>query len=190
MTARIGLVALTPAERQRRHLARHGERIRARRRKVYSANLDASRASGREKTNLRYANIPAHREKVKLNARARHLWICFRLTPEEYATISAFQGGVCAGCGDAPRGVRLAVDHCHKTGRIRGLLCWLCNRAAGLLKDRAHAAAGLSIYLTSPTAPQALGKETFGLIGRAKANKKVKIYGDPMMYAAFIKAVE
>lgn len=89
------------------------------------------------------------------------------------------QGGVCAGCGQAPRGISLAVDHDHTTGRVRGLLCWLCNRAIGILRDNAQAANRLGAYLTAPTAPAALGKETYGLIGKAKANKKVKVYGPP-----------
>lgn len=112
-------------------------------------------------------------------ATARNWWVCYRLTPEEYDAILAFQGGVCAGCGEPPRGIRLAVDHCHKTGRIRGLLCWLCNRAIGILRDNAKAAANLGRYLAAPTAPVALGKETYGLIGKAKASKKVKVYGPP-----------
>ena len=113
-------------------------------------------------------------------ARKRALWILYRLTPDEYNSILAFQGGVCAGCGEAPHGRALAVDHDHKTGRIRGLLCWLCNRAIGILRDNATAASRLGVYLTSPTAPRALGKETYGLIGKAKANKKVKVYGPPV----------
>jgi hypothetical protein len=38
----------------------------------------------------------------------------------------------------------------------------------------------LGKYLKSPTAPAALGKETYGLIGKAKASKKVKVYGPPV----------
>ena len=115
----------------------------------------------------------------EMTARQRALWICYRITEEEYDAILIYQRGVCAGCGRPPNGIRLAVDHCHKTGRIRGLLCWLCNRAIGILRDNATAAANLGNYLKTPTAPLALGKETYGLIGQAKASKKIKIYGPP-----------
>jgi len=37
------------------------------------------------------------------------------------------QGGVCAICGNPPKTRRLDVDHDHKTGVIRGLLCFTCN---------------------------------------------------------------
>jgi hypothetical protein len=114
-----------------------------------------------------------------MTARQRSLWLLYRLSEEEYDSILTYQGGVCAGCGEPPHGIRLAVDHCHKTGRIRGLLCWLCNRAIGILRDKAQTASRLGAYLTTPTAPAALGKETYGLIGKAKANKKVKVYGPP-----------
>lgn len=115
-----------------------------------------------------------------MTARERHLWICYRLTEEEYAAVLAFQGGVCAGCGRPPNGINLAVDHDHKTGRIRGLLCWLCNRAIGIVRDKAQTLTRLGLYLAVPSAPLALGKETFGLIGQAKASKKVKLYGPPI----------
>jgi hypothetical protein len=115
-------------------------------------------------------------------ARARALWLKYRLTVEKYDKILLHQGGVCAGCGEPPRKTRLAVDHDHKTGRIRGLLCWLCNRAIGILRDRAKTAANLGAYLASPTAPAALGEETYGLIGKAKSKKKM-VYGPPIELA-------
>ena len=50
------------------------------------------------------------------------------------------QGGVCAICGDPPRGgktawARLNVDHDHKGGKVRALLCADCNHGIGKLKD-------------------------------------------------------
>lgn len=70
-------------------------------------------------------------------ARARrHLLNKYDLTPEEYADLLAGQGGACAICGaPPPPHRRLAVDHCHDTGRVRGLLCGHCNRALGLLGE-------------------------------------------------------
>jgi hypothetical protein len=46
------------------------------------------------------------------------------------------QGGKCAICGRTPSvNYRLGVDHCHKTGMFRGLLCMSCNWAIGRLSD-------------------------------------------------------
>jgi hypothetical protein len=114
-----------------------------------------------------------------VTARERLLWTCYRLSEKEYYSILQFQGGVCAGCGEPPHGRHLAVDHEHRTGRIRGLLCWHCNRAIGIARDKADALLRLGAYLKSPTAPAALGREAYGLIGKAKASKKVKVYGPP-----------
>ncbi len=51
------------------------------------------------------------------------------VSDEEYARLFAKQGGGCAICGNPPKTRRLDVDHDHKTGRVRGLLCHRCNRA-------------------------------------------------------------
>ena len=57
--------------------------------------------------------------------RARHLGV----TDEAYAELLERQGGVCAICGKPPKdgGRRFNVDHDHRTGAVRGLLCWTCN---------------------------------------------------------------
>jgi hypothetical protein len=56
----------------------------------------------------------------------------------EYDAMFEKQNGLCAIC-DAPppnhHKKRLNIDHCHTSGRIRGLLCDACNRGIGLLKD-------------------------------------------------------
>lgn len=56
----------------------------------------------------------------------------YGITRVEYDTILAAQGGHCAVC---PATEGLDVDHCHKRGKVRGILCGPHNRALGLLQD-------------------------------------------------------
>lgn len=51
----------------------------------------------------------------------------YGLTPEEYDRLLALQGGRCAICRNRPGKKRLAVDHHHQEGHVRGLLCGRCN---------------------------------------------------------------
>lgn len=59
--------------------------------------------------------------------RAGRLRRTYGITPEEYDEMLVHQGGVCAICLKPPAARRLAVDHDHRTGLIRGLLCAFCN---------------------------------------------------------------
>lgn len=52
-----------------------------------------------------------------------------RLDDADYAARLEAQGGGCALCGAKPKNRRLDVDHDHRTGEVRGLLCHRCNRA-------------------------------------------------------------
>lgn len=60
----------------------------------------------------------------------------YGLTPAAFDELLASQGGRCVICGtDAPRGHGWAVDHCHNTLIVRGVLCSPCNTGIGQFKD-------------------------------------------------------
>lgn len=65
----------------------------------------------------------------------------FGISRQEYAELFHKQNGVCAICNNAETATRmgkikaLAVDHCHDTGMVRGLLCSDCNTGIGKLKE-------------------------------------------------------
>ena len=69
---------------------------------------------------------------------------------KDYQKLLEAQNHKCAICGSPPpnnRKTRLAIDHCHKTGKVRGLLCDRCNRSIGLLKDDVNILAKAIEYL-------------------------------------------
>lgn len=60
----------------------------------------------------------------------------YGITWDQYQSLITAQNNLCAICnkGESPKR-RLAIDHCHRTGRVRGLLCIKCNRALGYFGD-------------------------------------------------------
>lgn len=79
----------------------------------------------------------AHQKKAYATIKGRNLKRLYGITLEEYEAMLLKQGGVCAICGLTERveGRALAVDHCHATGAVRGLLCSACNIALGKFED-------------------------------------------------------
>lgn len=95
----------------------------------------------------------------KAAARALRLEKTYGLGPGQYEAMYAAQGGVCALCKVATGKTKaLAVDHDHKTGFVRGLLCGPCNKILGHARDDTdyfHRCVG---YLLSPPAHKTIGK--------------------------------
>ena len=92
-----------------------------------------------------YKTNEQYREKQKCLARSRtqeqrrgQLMSQYGLTNNDYARMLQEQNGKCAICGsesgDKTR-KHLYVDHCHKSGIVRGLLCCNCNHMLGKVKD-------------------------------------------------------
>lgn len=72
----------------------------------------------------------------------------YKISYEQYNKMHKEQAGLCAICSKPENTKKLAVDHCHNTGRIRGLLCFRCNSALGKLQDSIELMQKAIIYLT------------------------------------------
>ena len=59
----------------------------------------------------------------------------YGLSEHDWNEMLLRQDNMCALCREAFTGQRIMVDHCHKTGCVRGLLCIQCNTMLGMAKD-------------------------------------------------------
>lgn len=148
------LAAMTPEAREA-----YLNRERARSRAYYRENTEA--ASGRFKQ-----YYEANREAL-IQRSVRQVCISkYGLKIEDRDALLASQDGKCAICEKAVKfgvgrsgyDVCAAVDHCHATDRVRGVLCMNCNRSLGLMRDspaRLRAAAAYLERTASRTAEAA-----------------------------------
>jgi hypothetical protein len=130
-------------EAQRAHLENNREKINARRREYYKKNAEKMKPGFHQRY---HSDKDAHTDK-RLKRK-------FGITLDEYNAMFSLQGGVCAVCGTEPNIKdkngnirRLAVDHDHKTGRVRQLLCNACNTSIGLVKENISTLVGMIDYI-------------------------------------------
>ena len=95
----------------------------------------------------------------------------YGITLEQYNTLFQLQNGLCGICGKSEStrrrkkthgNERLAVDHCHETGVVRGLLCFKCNTAIGSLGDNEEMVMRVIFYLTNSLKNSRGGKFIIG----------------------------
>lgn len=98
---------------------------------------------------------PSIYERIEWPSKLKRL---YGITVDQYESILNDQNQVCAICQSknsysrkykliGPEKTKFSVDHCHVTGKVRGLLCSRCNRALGLIGDNAESAQRMSEYL-------------------------------------------
>lgn len=94
---------------------------------------------------------PSHQAAINRRSKLKRN---YGLTLEQYEQMRSAQGGLCAICGTGDPGGRgghvgsFVVDHCHDTGKIRGLLCHACNTGIGSLRDSVEVLASAIGYLS------------------------------------------
>jgi ethanolamine ammonia-lyase large subunit len=71
----------------------------------------------------------------------------YGLTTEMVARMSALQNHKCALCKQRKK---LVIDHCHSTGKVRGLLCHRCNTSLGWIETHPVVLSRLAKYLDKP----------------------------------------
>ncbi len=122
--------------------ARNKDKINAKRRdRLLTDKEYANRL--REVGRIRYAKNPNAHRNLRLKSE-------YGITLDEYMNMYESQGGKCAICGDThPSKGRhgLVVDHCHKKGHVRKLLCSKCNTGLGQFRDNAELLARAIEYI-------------------------------------------
>jgi hypothetical protein len=142
----------------KRHYHRNIEKMRAKdraryaeRREEVSARKRAAYAADRENkiaTVVRWQN--RNPEKVKQSQKERNLWRWYGLTMKDFESLFLKQGSMCPIClCKSPEGKNpWHVDHDHKTGQVRGILCSPCNLMLGHAKDNPQTLRAAIVYLT------------------------------------------
>lgn len=100
----------------------------------------------------------AFRQATKDRAHEAMVARTYGLAPGQYEALYEAQGGRCAVdfCRATGKSKKLAVDHDHKTGEVRGLLCRTHNLLIGYNQDRPEVFDSLAEYLRNPPARRVL----------------------------------
>lgn len=114
------------------------EKIRTRERLRYARNPDPKRRQSRESCRARSLKTPRWWIERKYN-----------ITKEQWDALFESQNFCCAVCGSPDPKTKHGwqTDHCHATGKVRGILCYGCNTAAGAMRDDATAIKKLASYI-------------------------------------------
>lgn len=98
----------------------------------------------------RAAYMRAWYQKNPIKKKEYDLKKLYGITLAEYEALLVEQDGKCAICGQKDEYFNLAVDHCHGTNRVRGLLCVGCNRGIGIFRDSPDLLMKAVEYLKNP----------------------------------------
>lgn len=88
------------------------------------------------------------RDRSKESSRNRSIKNKYGITTDQFAEMLVSQRGRCAICGGVEMSGPMNIDHCHETGRVRGLLCSKCNHLLGNARDDQEILNAAIVYLS------------------------------------------
>lgn len=110
----------------------------------WKCNLQKSNVAGKDHTRYDASFV-----EIEDRAFERYIWKTYKLEASRYYQMlknQDFQCAICYRC-QTTDARRLAIDHCHKTDKIRGLICQSCNTALGLLQESTSVVSSALSYL-------------------------------------------
>ena len=125
-------------EYQRQYREKNKRQLAEKKKAYYEANKDSIKQKRIDKPEVR---------------KKYHLSTTYGISLDDYNRMLSEQSGVCGICSNPPKDKDLAVDHCHTTGKVRGLLCSSCNLAVGNIKESVKSAESLVNYLKTHKYP-------------------------------------
>lgn len=153
-------VSLTNKEKIAKYMREYNEinkeRLKAARDAKHAANpekrIEANRkwaANNKEKKEQYCKEWKiANPDRAKSMARKAHLKYHYNITPEEFDSMLSAQNNSCGICYRQFGGkVKLHVDHCHETNKVRALLCHRCNTAIGSFQESSELLRSAAAYL-------------------------------------------
>lgn len=96
-----------------------------------------------ERRNLKRKNNKTEYKRYYTEYNLKH---SYNISIEDYIALAEKSAGLCGICKKRPKH-KLFVDHCHTTGRIRGLLCRKCNIGLGMFEDNINILDSAKAYL-------------------------------------------
>lgn len=131
MTKPNGITVEEFNQRRKRRREKMKEYVRRSNDKKKEQGLCLSCGERKENDNILHCNSC---KRKRMGIRLKSL---YGITIEEYDRLLSLQNHVCGICGkrETTKDGYLHVDHCHRTGKVRGLLCGMCNIGIGLLGE-------------------------------------------------------
>lgn len=142
---------MTPEE-QKKHRQREASRKYARSQKGKNIRKKMRQTDQYKQMQSRWresGGSKAEYERNKDNYISNALFKRYGITLNEYNTMLQEQNSCCHICGkhESENGKRLAVDHCHNTGKVRKLLCQQCNAALGQVQENLQTLENMISYI-------------------------------------------